>query len=34
MGGKNNLETGLAKPAGCRENSHKAKLSKNNSCPG
>jgi hypothetical protein len=33
MGGENNLQADLSKPAGRRRNSHKAKLSKNNSCP-
>jgi hypothetical protein len=33
MDGKNNLATDPSEPAGYRKNSHKAKLSKNNSCP-
>jgi hypothetical protein len=31
--GKNNRGTGLSQPAGWDDNSHKAKLSKNDSCP-
>jgi hypothetical protein len=33
-GWENNLETDPCEPAGCHGNSHKAKLSNNNSCLG